>query len=211
MKTITEFAGATLKNALKTKQELTTAGKTPEELPAAMGEALKLEGDKLTILLSAIEVVEKKTNDLKRVVVWSLQEGEKAPKGTEQKGDHYFAIEFFPPLPGQARPGQKKHGGRGGKGDDRKKGKRRGRGPRRDERGQGEGAQAAGAAGEGKPGEGKLGERRPRRRRPRGPRREGQGTAPVQAADPSVKLPPIKPRETPLAPATPEKTPETQS
>lgn len=200
MKTITEFAGSTLKNALKTRQELVTAGKTPEELPGAMGEALKLEGDKLTILLNAIEVVEKKADDLKRVVVWSLQEGEKAPRGTEQKGEHYFAIEFFPPLPGQGPRKQGRGGKRDGKRDDRKRGKRRERGPRRGAAPQGDAAQQTGAPEGGAGGENK----RRRRWKPRGPRKEGPAvTAPP--ADPGKPLPLIQPKKTTgdSAPPTP--------
>src|SRR6476660_8274290 len=98
MKTLTEFAVVTLKNAAKTKQELTTAGKTAEELPAAMGETLKLEGDKLTFVMNALEVVGAKFDDLKRVVVFTLAEGEKAPYGAIQKGEQYYSSEYYPPL-----------------------------------------------------------------------------------------------------------------
>ena len=134
MKTITEFTATSLQAALKTKQELLGAGKTAEELPAAMGEALKLEGEKLNLLISALEVIEKKPRDLKRVVVWSLQEGETPPRGTEQKGEHHFGIEYFPPMPGQERGKHAK-----GRGDRDRKGGRKGRdkggrGPRRDGR-----------------------------------------------------------------------------
>ena len=226
MKTITEFTVTTLKNALKTKQELTTAGKTAEELPAAMGEALKLEGDKLTILMSALEAIEKKTNDLKRVVVLTLAEGEKAPKGAEQKGDHYFCIEFFPPMPGQERKGRGRDGGRGGRDDkgrgDKRGGKRgggrdgKGRGPGRGDRPGGEGMRAAGGPG-GAPSEGgKPGGDQRRRRPPRGPRPGGAGPSrgpiPVQRvgepAQPAAPRAPIKPL-TPIQPktATPLKAP----
>ncbi len=155
MKTITEFLGATLKNALKTKQELVAAGKTAEELPAAMGESLKLEGDKLTVLLSTLEIVEKKTNDLKRVVVCTLAEGEVAPKGLEKKGDHYFSVEFFPPMPGQ-EPARGK-----GRGDARDGGKDRGRAGKRDGKRGGRGGQDRDGRGGGRDGGG--GGRRPPR------------------------------------------------
>lgn len=220
MKTITEFTVSTLKNALKTKQDLSASGKTAEELPAAMGEALKLEGDKLTLLLSALEVVEKKTNDLKRVVVWSLAEGETAPRGTEKKGEHYFGIEFFPPMPGQE---PKRHGrgkGRDAKGgrDKDKRGKGRGRGPRRDDQRQGPpgfvAPQQAGARPEdgATPPPGDEGRRR-RPRGPRGPRREGapgekRAAAPAQPAGPPPKIIPKAAATAPApAPGAGESTP----
>jgi hypothetical protein len=121
MKTLTEFAAATLLNALKTKKELTASGKTPEELPAAMGESLKLEGDKLAFLLHAADLIESKTVDLKRVIVFTLAEGEKAPNGAQAKEEKYYAAEYYPPLvkPGANRGGERdsSRSDRGGRGD----------------------------------------------------------------------------------------------
>lgn len=153
MKTLTEFAAVSLKIAAKTKQELTTAGKTAEELPAAMGEALKVEGDKLTFLMNAIEVVGDKVEDLKRVVVFTLGENEKAPHGAVQKGEQYYSTEYYPPLnppkgrgpqggPGDkgrggkdGKKGKRGRGGRGGRGEGRGPGRGEGRGPGRGEGG----------------------------------------------------------------------------
>jgi hypothetical protein len=138
MKTLTEFAAATLKNAIAKKQELTASGKTAEELPAAMGEALKLEGDKLTYLLAAIEAThEKINNDFKRVIVSSLNEGETAPSSARLIGEKYYTVESYPHSMKQSAPaardegrgGRGGRGGKGGRGD--KDGKRGGgRGPR---------------------------------------------------------------------------------
>jgi hypothetical protein len=129
MKTITEFAASTLKNAAKTQQELLAANKTAEEMPQAMGEALKLEGDKLNFLLSALEVVGDKANDLKRVVVLSLSEGEKAPHKALQKGENYFVAEYYLPESGKQKPVEnaKSFDGKGkgrGKRGDKKEGRR---------------------------------------------------------------------------------------
>ncbi len=210
MKTITEFSVTTIKNALKTREELTTAGKTPEELPAALGEALKLEGDKLTILLGALEVVEKKTNDLKRVVVLTIAEGEKAPQGAVQKDAHYFNIEFYPPLPGQERKGRGQggeKGGRDGKGRGDKRGGKRGGGRDggRDGKGRGpRGERAAGAPG-GDAGAGGGGRRPPRPAGPRGPSRGPIPNSPITPASTE----PRKPIQ-PVTPITPKATaPET--
>lgn len=167
MKTITEFHASAIKNALKTQQELQAAGKTADEMPAALGEALKLEGDKLAMLVNALETVNAKVNDLKRVVVLSLSEGEKAPSGFQQKGDHYFGVEYYPPIARKGAPGPQA-GARGGKPGDRKgKGRRGGRG-RDDRRGPG----APGGAPK------EAGERGPRGPRPpRGPKPAGNGGA----------------------------------
>ncbi|MCM2276870.1 MAG: hypothetical protein NDJ89_02190 [Oligoflexia bacterium] len=153
MKTLTEFPAATLKNAFKAQQDLQTAGKTPEELPQALGEALKLEGDKLAYLFSALELVGPKLNDLKRVVVLSLNEGEKAPSKALQKEDKYFVAEYFPPMPGKGPAGRPAHGGKG-KGDKpRGKGKRRGGGRDGEKRGSGRGERRDGDKRSGERGE----------------------------------------------------------
>lgn len=177
MRTITEFAAITLKNAAKTKAELLASGKTAEELPAAMGEALKLEGDKLNFLMNAIEAAGEKYDNMKRVVVSSLNEGEKAPSGAKQMGEQYYAVEFYPSMrsaPQDAgRDERGGRGGRGGRGDKRgggKPGERGGRGP----------------GGGGGPG-GDRGARGPR-----GPRQDGQQP---QGANASGKPPVVvKPR-----------------
>lgn len=117
MKTLTEFAVVTLKNALQKKQELTTAGKTAEELPAAMGEALKLEGDKLTYLMGALEALgEKAHNDLKRIVVSSLNEGESAPSNAKLIGEKYYTVEHYTSMKMTPPPREEERGGRGGRG-----------------------------------------------------------------------------------------------
>jgi hypothetical protein len=131
VKTLTEFDGFSLRNALAKKQELAASGKTADDLPQALGEALKVEGDRLTYLLAALEVIESKPENLKRVVVYNVDEGKQAPKGTIEKGGKHFLAEYFfiPSAkkerrtsagPGKGSRGKKK--GRGG----------RGRGPRRE-------------------------------------------------------------------------------
>lgn len=186
MKTLTEFPGFNLKNAVKVKQDLLAGGKTAEELPQALGEALKAEGDKLNFILNAIELVEKELEDLKRVVVYSLNEGEKAPSRAIQKGDHYFLAEYYPPLV------KDQPKGKGPQGPGKPRGKRKGRGGRRGEGGK-DFQKTAGAA---RPEGGAEGEERPRRRRPRFPRRAPQAASPEGApkpANPGVIIPKAKP------------------
>jgi hypothetical protein len=138
MKTLTEFPSMSLKNAAKTRQDLIAGGKTPEELAAAMGEALKIEGDKLNFLLTALETIGTKLVDLKRVVVYAVAEGEKAPEGTLHKGEHAYLVEYYPSVNAKnpkmdAKAGhddKHKGKGRGGKGGP---GQGQGRGGKRDE------------------------------------------------------------------------------
>lgn len=195
MKTITEFSGNTLKTVLKTRQELLATGKTPEELTAALSEALKLEGEKLTLTLNAAEIVEKKSNNLKRVVVWTLQEGEKAPKGMLQKGDHYFVVEYFPGAPerkpGRDRRDSRDRPGRGGKKGGGRKGRDGKRGEKRDfpAKDQSPALAAAGQT-DGAATEGVAGEKKRRHRwKPRGPRKEG---APANTQSPGAPTGPVK-------------------
>jgi hypothetical protein len=223
-KTLTEFDGFRIRNAATTKAELVKAGKTAEELSAAMGEALKLDGDKLTLLLAALDVAEGRQASLKRVVVYAPEEGKPAPSGAIEKDGKYFLAEFF--YVPQAQPkrhgrgderGERKGKGRGkrGRGGDRGRDERRGRGPR-PTGAPGEQPQAAAGApageksGEGRP-EGDRSRRR-RRRPPRGPRPEGKAAAPnaeggekKPAAKPNVKpnvVPNVKPVTQPAAAST---------
>lgn len=131
MKTLTEFAAITLKNAASARSDLVAQGKTPEELLPALGEALKLEAEKLTLLLTALDVIGTKTDDLKRAVVYTLAEGETPPKNVHQNGEHYFLIEYYPPLVKKREKNFKERGkGKGPRG--RKKG--RGKRPNRSDR-----------------------------------------------------------------------------
>lgn len=138
MKTITEFSGLQfLKNAYQKLKEIQAAGKTPEELLTAMGETLQIEGEKLTHVMNALEAVHNKVDNLKRVIVFSLAEGEKAPPGSFQKEAFHYVSEFFPSLKSDRKPGREdrnfskdgKRGGKGGKGgkDNRRGDKNKGR------------------------------------------------------------------------------------
>ncbi len=142
MKTLTEFPSINLKNAAKLKQDLIASGKTAEEVPQALGESLKLEGDRITFLVNALEMVGTRFQDLKRVVICAITEGEKAPNGYTQKGDHFYLVEYFPslekkaPQAGAQHSDPKKKKGRGRRGEGKGQGRnerndRNDRGPRR--------------------------------------------------------------------------------
>ncbi len=213
MKTITEFPGMSIRNAAKTKQDLITSGKTPEELPAALGEALKVEGPRLEFLVSVLDIVGTKFNDLKRAIVYAPNEGEKAPQGLLQKGDHFFLVEYFASL---SKPEQPSHPAdrnpRNGKRDG-KKGGRDGRGGKQNNESRGPGfkrpdaqiiAPAAGAAAP-------AGQERPRPAHPRGPRSPRDARPPRAIPVVHTGAPIIIKPVTPIAPLAPAATPEVTS
>lgn len=163
-----------------------------EAAAAAVGEALKMEGDKLKHFMAALNLVRAKPHGVKRVVVMTIAETEKAPSGSKKDGEHFYLAEYYPQPAGQqprgkgrgdrddkrggGRDGKRKGRGGGGRGGDRDRGGDRPRGPRP------EGApfQASGGPGrEGGTTEGGGGDRRPRRQN-RAPR-------PI----PVTKVPPV--------------------
>lgn len=122
MKAVTEFASFTLNAALKAKAALMAEGKSPEEIQESLGTTYKLEGEKLGYFITALEVAAANADDLKRVLVVRLAEGEKAPAKAMQTED----IAIYPEARVQVRPDKPKDdgkrggrggGGRGGKGD----------------------------------------------------------------------------------------------
>ncbi len=124
MKSVTEFWSFALVPGLKTKAELTAAGKTPEEIQTSLGETYKLEGDKLKHFLAALDVAGANLEKLSRVLVVSLNEGE-APPAKATKVEEFFYVPEFqtPPKPVNTKkadtkggPGKGRGGGRGGPG-----------------------------------------------------------------------------------------------
>ncbi len=146
MKTLTEFDGFTLKRGLQKLAELEKEGKTAEEIPALITESFKYEGDKLKFFQVALEMAKARGFDgessrVKRVVVMTLLETEKAPQGSEKREEQTYVLELFPAPPQERKKGRgrfdgdrkggrgKGKGGRGGK-----RGERGGRGGDRSER-----------------------------------------------------------------------------
>jgi uncharacterized membrane protein YgcG len=127
MKSVTEFASFTLNQGLKHKTEFEAQGKVAEELQTALGEAMKLEGDRLTWFMHALPVAAANADRLKRVVLWRLNEGEQAPAKSvmvEELGtDLRFVAEFHPdPNRQPVKHDAKSRGGKGGRGGDKGRG-----------------------------------------------------------------------------------------
>lgn len=118
MKAVTEFPSFTLTKALTAKNSLTAEGKSPEEIQTSLGETFKMEGDKLKHLVNSVDVAGQNTQNLRRVLVVSLNEGENPPAKAVKVEEHYYIPEFLitakPAAPADAKGGR--HGGRGGKG-----------------------------------------------------------------------------------------------
>lgn len=129
MKSVTEFSSFTLNKGLTVKSTLAGEGKSAEEIQAGLGEAFKFEGEKLTHLVNALEVAVQNKDNLKRVIVMSLNEGEKAPaKATQVEAFHYvpeFVVMAKPVVAEKAdgkggRGKGRSGGGRGAGGGDKK-------------------------------------------------------------------------------------------
>ncbi len=98
---------------------MTAEGKTPEEIQESLGQSFKLEGEKLGHFMRSLEVATTNAQNLKRVVVLKLNEGEKAPAKAIQVEDFHFVPEFLvtaAPAPKAETKGGRHGGGRGGKG-----------------------------------------------------------------------------------------------
>lgn len=116
MKSITEFAAPTLQKGLTLVGDLSTQGKSAEEISAAVGEAMKYEGDKLKHFINSVEVAKSITQGrLKRVLVVSFGESEKVPEKAVKVDDTHYMAEFF--LEASAmKPVEKSTDTKGGKG-----------------------------------------------------------------------------------------------
>lgn len=120
MKSITEFPHSTLQKVLAAKTALAAEGKSPEEIATAMGETLKLEGDKLKYALAAADLAAGK-NAVRRVLVASIAEGEAPPAKYQKVEDNYYLVETLEPVkpkeqaaPSKFGRGGPRKGGQGG-------------------------------------------------------------------------------------------------
>lgn len=130
MKNITEFNVFNLNRALAMKNELSTAGKTPEEISAGIGEAFKLEGDKLKYFVASLDLINGKTEKLKRVFVVSFAEGEAVPSGIQKVEEHHYMLDYYQaPRPVKVEEDTKGNKGRGKGRGGKDGGRDGGRGP----------------------------------------------------------------------------------
>jgi hypothetical protein len=121
MKSVTEFANFNLNQGLKAKIALTAEGKSAEEISQSLGETFKMEGDRLKHFVHALDLASQNSENLKRVIVMSLAEGEKAPARSVQVEEFHYVPEFHVDLKQQAAA-------RAAKAEANPKGKGRGKG-----------------------------------------------------------------------------------
>lgn len=115
MKSVSEFANFTLTNGLKQKAALAAEGKTAEEIQQSLGEAFKLEGDKLAYFMNALGVAEQNAENLKRVLIMSLSEGERVPAKATKIDELFFVPEFHVDAKRASPKKDDRKGGRGGR------------------------------------------------------------------------------------------------
>lgn len=94
MKSVTEFHTHKLVKGIETKNTLATSGKTPEEIQQGIGEAFKLEGDKLKFFFNALDVASQNMEKLARILVVSFNEGESIPHKAVKVEEHFYIPEF---------------------------------------------------------------------------------------------------------------------
>lgn len=124
MKTITEFSGYTLKDAIAKKTALITEGKTEEEAQGTINEQLKLlDETKVGFYKNAVDMSKSRIDQVKRVVVAvKSSETEKVPEAFSERDGNFYLVEFFPQAGSMSRgrtddySDRNDRGGRGGYG-----------------------------------------------------------------------------------------------
>lgn len=127
MKTITEFSGYTLKDAIAKKAALIAEGKTEEEAQTAINEQLKLlDETKVGFYKNAVDMSKSRIDQVKRVIVAvKATETEKVPEAFSERDGNFYLVEFFPQSGSMSRGrsddrfDRNDRGGRGGRGGGR--------------------------------------------------------------------------------------------
>ncbi len=117
MKSVTEFWALHILKGHEAKKAFLAEGKSPEEVAQAIGEQMKFEGDKLKHFVNALEVTIEEPQKLSRILVVSLNEGEKAPAKAVQIEESCYIPEFkSDPKPVAQKKTGKEDGGKNRKG-----------------------------------------------------------------------------------------------
>lgn len=120
MKTLTEFSGFALKDALAKKTALLAEGKTEEEAQAVINEQLKLDETKVGFYKNVVDMTGSRRDNVKRVVVaLRASETEKVPESYIEREGHFYLVEYFSQVGGNrpSRDDDRGYGNdRGGRG-----------------------------------------------------------------------------------------------
>ena len=118
MKSVTEFFAHKLNKGITAKAALKAEGKTPEEIEQSIGESFKLEGEKLKFFFKSMDVAADNSENLGRILVFKIDEGESAPPKAVLLEEHCYIPEFRKATPATVTEKAEKGGGQ-------KKGKRK--------------------------------------------------------------------------------------
>ena len=122
MKTLTEFSGFVLKEALAKKAALLAEGKSEEEAQAAVNEQLKLDETKVGFFKNVVDMTGSRRDSVKRVVVAvKATDAEKVPESFQEREGHFYLVEYFHQS-GAKHESRGRDDDRGGFGRDRKGG-----------------------------------------------------------------------------------------
>ena len=127
MKTITEFSGFVLKEAVAKKAALLAEGKTEEEAQTVINEQLKLDESKVAFYKNSLDMTSSRLPTVKRVVVAvKATETEVVPTSFIEREGHFYWVEYFPQAGARGHMSQGRDDERGGRGGDRGRGGRGG-------------------------------------------------------------------------------------
>lgn len=122
MKAMGEFPAHILTKGIEAKKALMADGKTEEEVSTSLSETFKYTEGKLKNFITAVTLVEPKTEKLYRVRIFSFNEGEKIPEAAVKFEELYFIPEYFGDAAPAAKPVTEKVARGGGGKKDRPRG-----------------------------------------------------------------------------------------
>jgi len=117
MKTITEFSGFTLKDAINKKAAMIAEGKSEDEAQTAINELLKLlDETKVAFYKNAVDMSKSRIDQVKRVVVAvKSTDAEKVPEAFSEREGNFYLVEFFSQSVPAGRGRQDERDDRGGR------------------------------------------------------------------------------------------------
>lgn len=126
--------GTRKKLTVKTRQEVEEERKkymesVKEDFSKQLGENSKISAERLDLLLNALDCLERnRLSDIRRIVIFTLGENEKAPPSSKKIGEHFYLADYMVPvnkgLPGRGRArGGSRAGARDGRGGPRGRGR----------------------------------------------------------------------------------------
>ncbi len=95
MKAMGEFPAHILTKGIEARKALMAEGKTEEEVSTSISETFKYTEGKLKNFITAVSIVEPKTEKLYRVRIFSFNEGEKIPENAVKVEELHFVPEYF--------------------------------------------------------------------------------------------------------------------